>query len=605
MRDHRAIRAFLAAAVAACLLAGPPPSSAGPPQSDPQELFQRAETLYRQLQAVDPTVQVSAWSQVIGAFEELHQRYPDDPLSGEALWRLAWIHDHRAESGDPTAGRRAIDAYRQLVDAHPDSPHAPEAFFRLAAAAEGESGAGAARMYTRLLQRYPGTPQAALARNRLRNPELRQAEASAAAADLPGPDEEGGPAMPAAESAAPEVPAGEDAVPAGPTEAPDGDADLLPGSGDLRRLQGVRHYSDATHTRVVLDLDGPVTYEAGEAQDPARLFLDLQGVAVPAEIEGATLEEGEQRIPLAGDSARRVRVGINRPGVARVVVDLDGVHRYTLFTLDRPDRPFRIVIDVPSRAVAARVNEQRRPEAGDAEDLPLMSRQLGLGIRRIVLDPGHGGAHPGAIGRTGLTEKQLTLTLARGLRERLGERGYEVLLTREDDRTMGLEERTEFANREGADLFVSLHVNSARSRKLRGFETYYLDLVTDPSAAETAARENAAGRTSLADLDGMLDEIVRNDYKRESSALAESIQDALVMQVSKGYDEVKDLGVKSAPFVVLVGARMPAVLVETSFISNPEEEERLGSDDYRGRVVEAIELGIQNYVERRMTSVSR
>jgi len=595
MGDHNASRAFLTAIVAACLLVGSAAGATGTSRPDPQELFQRAEALYRQLQAVDPAVQAPTWSQVVSAFDELRRRYPDSRLVGDALWRLAWIHQHRAAYGDPVAAREAVAAYRQLVEDHPESPHAPEALFRLAASSENGTGAEAARLYNRLLQRYPGTPQATLARNRLRNPELRQARQARTVRDG-APD--GGAGAPPAR--APERPLDGGAA---ASTADDGPG-ALPGSGDLRRLEGVRHYSDATHTRLVLDLDGPVSYEAGEAHDPERLFLDLQGVAVPEEIPGARLEEGEQVVPVGGDSVDRVRVGINRPGVARVVVDLDGVERYTLFTLDRPDQPFRIVIDVPSRAVAARVNEDRRPEA-EGSDRQLMSRQLGLGIRRIVLDPGHGGTHPGAIGRSGITEKQLTLSLARMLARRLRDRGYEVLLTREDDRPLGLEERTEFANERGADLFVSLHVNSARSDDLRGFETYYLDLVTDPSAAETAARENAAGETSLADLDGMLEQIVRNDYKHESSSLAESIQDALVMQVSKRYDEIRDLGVKSAPFVVLLGAQMPAVLVETSFISNPDEEERLSTDEYRSQLVEAIELGIQNYVERRLTSVSR
>jgi len=150
-----------------------------------------------------------------------------------------------------------------------------------------------------------------------------------------------------------------------------------------------------------------------------------------------------------------------------------------------------------------------------------------------------------------------------------------------------------------ADLFVSIHVNSANNRSLSGFETYYLDLATDPTAAEVAARENAAASGGVGHLDDLLGDIVRNANKRESRDLAHSIQDSLVLQTSKSYDGVADLGVKHAPFVVLVGAEMPAVLVECSFLSNPTEEQRLRDDSYRQKLADALHIGIENYAARR------
>ncbi|SVD10800.1 uncharacterized protein METZ01_LOCUS363654, partial [marine metagenome] len=175
-----------------------------------------------------------------------------------------------------------------------------------------------------------------------------------------------------------------------------------------------------------------------------------------------------------------------------------------------------------------------------------------------------------------------------------------VLLTRQDDSTLTLQKRTEFANGVDADVFISIHINSARNRKLRGFETYYLDMAIDPVAAETAARENASGEAgSMGDLGEMLETIMKNEFQGASSELASSIQDSLVMHVAKSYGNVHDLGVKTAPFFVLVGAGMPAVLVETSFVSNEEEEAWLKSASYRSELAEAIEIGLQSYIDKR------
>jgi N-acetylmuramoyl-L-alanine amidase len=556
--------------------------------SSPQELFERAETLYRQLEVVDPAGQSGSWGRVADAFSDVASRFPDSPLASEALWRISWIYGRQARGGDAAAAGRQLQAYRDLVERYPASPHAPEALLRLAVEAEGEGGARAASLYARLLQSYSSTPQAALARNRMAevrraNPELE------APADAPRTSV---PAVPAAATKA-DAPLVEPAPVAAETPLPDDyDAD----AADLARLTGVRHYSDPAHTRVVLDLDRPVLYSTGAAHRPERLFIDLQGVGKPGSLAGADVNGAEQVIAVS-KAVSRVRVGQNRPGVVRVVIDLAGDARYTLFTLDNDGEPFRVVIDVPTATVASRLNDARRPPRIEGDSI---TEQLGLGVRRVVIDPGHGGTDPGAIGRTGATEKQLTLELSKMLAGRLRAAGYEVLLTREDDRTISLQERTDFANRVDADLFLSVHINSARNRNLRGFETYYLDLANDPAARETAARENASGQGgSMADLGATLQHIVNNEFRGASSELAASIQDSLVMHVSKSYQTVHDLGVKTAPFSVLVGAKMPAVLIETSFVSNEQEEGWLKTTAYRSQLAEAIEIGLQAYVEKR------
>ena len=569
--------------------------------STPQELFERAETLYRQLEVVDPTGRAASWNHVADAFNDVVFRYPDSPLASEALWRMSWIYGQQGRAGDAEASRRQLQIYRDLVKRYPTSPHAPEALLRLAVDAEDEGGARAASLYSRLLQQYRGTPQASLARNRLAevrraNPALAEiAEADGAA---PSAVDRADPGEPA-EATRPAPSDESDPQPSG--SAPE--ADLPVDLAGLAVLSGVRHYSDKTHTRIVLDLDRPVSYETGEADRPDRLFIDLKGVVEPGLLPGASSSGREQVIPIGGDTVSKARVALNRPGVVRVVVDFTGDSRYTLFTLDREGEPYRIVIDIPTATVASRVNEERRPPPPSRDSI---TQQLGLGVRRIVIDPGHGGTDPGAIGRTGATEKQITLQLSEALANRLRASGYDVRLTREEDRTLSLEERTAFANHVDADLFISIHVNSARNRRLRGFETYYLNLANDPTAAETAARENASGQGgSLGDLDETLAKIVRNEFEGESSSLARSIQDSLVMHVSKNYQNVWDLGVKTAPFFVLVGAEMPAVLIETAFVSNDQEEAWLKSSAYRSSVAEAIEIGLQSYVDGHVMASGR
>ena len=348
------------------------------------------------------------------------------------------------------------------------------------------------------------------------------------------------------------------------------------------RVLSVRHFSDGQHTRVVFDLDSPVQHRVGEALSPPRVFIDLIGADLPRNVP--------RNLTVNGSGVRQIRLAVNRPGV---VLDLTGTSEYSFFTLAGPPR---LVLDVPSPTMAERLASARRP---DPPEGGLEARQLGFGVRRIVIDPGHGGTAPGAIGRSGATEKDLTLDISQRVASNLRASEYDVSLTRSDDSNLDLEDRAAFATDSGADLFVSIHVNSSTNRSLSGFETYYLDLATDPTAAETAARENLTARGGVGGLNDVLDDIVRNANKRESRDLAKSIQDSLVMQMSKEYGDVRDLGVKHAPFVVLVGAEMPAVLVEVSFLSNATEETRLNGDAYRQQVADAIHIGIENFVERR------
>jgi N-acetylmuramoyl-L-alanine amidase len=227
-----------------------------------------------------------------------------------------------------------------------------------------------------------------------------------------------------------------------------------------------------------------------------------------------------------------------------------------------------------------------------------LTRTLGLKIGRIVIDPGHGGHDTGTIGPTGLMEKDLCLDIALRLGKIIQQRlpGAEVVLTRSDDTFIPLEERTRVANELRADLFISIHANSSRDHAARGVETYYLNLKGSPDAMEVAARENATSQESIHDLEDMVKKIARSEKIDESREFASDVQESLAKRIQKNYRTVKDRGVRKAPFVVLIGADMPSVLTEISFLSNPADEQLLKKPEHRQKVAEGLYQGVANYL---------
>ncbi|WNG27226.1 N-acetylmuramoyl-L-alanine amidase [Cystobacter fuscus] len=225
-----------------------------------------------------------------------------------------------------------------------------------------------------------------------------------------------------------------------------------------------------------------------------------------------------------------------------------------------------------------------------------LAEQLGLKVRRVVIDAGHGGHDTGAISRKGLREKDVTLAISRKLARELRERGLEVLLTRDEDRYLKLEERARLANDTRGDLFISIHCNSATTSKLHGIETYTLNTSADRYSIRLAARENASSEKGISDLQFILADLATKANTEESTRLANQVQRNLVSHLSANYSGVKNLGTKEALFYVLLGAKMPAILVETSFLSHPEEEKRLGSEAYQDEVAQAIAQGVEDFV---------
>jgi len=230
-------------------------------------------------------------------------------------------------------------------------------------------------------------------------------------------------------------------------------------------------------------------------------------------------------------------------------------------------------------------------------DLSLI-RALGLKIGRIVVDAGHGGHDTGTIGANGLLEKDLVLDVALRLGKLLEQKlGAEVVYTRHDDTFIPLETRTAIANQNQADLFISIHANSSRDPSARGVETYYLNFTRSPEALEVAARENAVSETSVHDLQDLVKKIALKEKIDESREFAATVQRALYVGESSKNPGVKDRGVKKAPFIVLIGANMPSILAEVSFVSNPSDERKLRTPEYRQRIAESLYRGVARYAQ--------
>jgi N-acetylmuramoyl-L-alanine amidase len=348
------------------------------------------------------------------------------------------------------------------------------------------------------------------------------------------------------------------------------------------RINRIRHWSTGDYTRVVIETSGPVQYKGNTLRPsggrPGRFYVDLFDASID--------KKHQDPIPIRDGLLKQVRSAQFSPDTVRVVLDTESLSDYKLFSLTEP---FRVVIDVTG-------------EKSTSGKLPTLAEQLGLEVKRVVIDPGHGGRDPGAVSCNGLLEKDVVLKVAKKVAAKLADKsGFEVILTRSTDVYIPLEERTAIANSKGADLFVSIHANSAPNRKARGIETYFLSLATSKEEMRAAARENAASARQLSDLQAILQDLMQNSKIEESSNLATAVQTQMVNGLEEKY-HVPGLGVKKAPFVVLIGARMPAILAEIGFMSNPVEEKYLSNDRYLSDIAEQLVEGILNYSTKGMSA---
>ena len=495
--------------------------------------YRRAKEAYEALMASPEAKKYRHnWIKVIDRFQEVYKEGRGTPYAAKALFMLGRTYtDLYRYSRNRKDLDRALDFYRLLVAVYSHSTLADDAQYRIGEILErlGEKER-AYREYRKVVDLFPEGDMVGRARKKLSQLKAYR-----------------------------------------PKE-------------DLSYVSSIRHWSNPNYTRVVIDLTDKVSYRPHLLKrdpslgKPPRLYIDLFR---------ARLKDGvEEAIPVKDGLLKRVRTGQYDSDTVRVVLDLESLLDYKVFSLRDP---FRVVIDIKGK----------REEAP-----PSIARQLGLEVRRIVIDPGHGGSDPGAIGKGGLKEKDVVLKIGMLLKERLREKGYEVFMTRERDVFIPLEERTAFANTKEADLFISIHANASPKRSASGIETYYLNLTTDEEAMRVAARENATSGKKMSDLQFILYDLMQTSKINESSKLASLVQTSIVSTLKRRYRAVNDLGVKQAPFYVLIGANMPSVLVEVSFISNPREERRLRDGRYLEALAHGIMGGIERYIEG-LKSVAR
>jgi N-acetylmuramoyl-L-alanine amidase len=359
----------------------------------------------------------------------------------------------------------------------------------------------------------------------------------------------------------------------------------------------IQTYPD--HTRLVLDLQRSVTFTQSRLQHPDRVIIELQNSRLAGSARGRLTDKTlPEEIAIAQPHAHSVTLSLN----------LNRISDYKLLPLSRPDR---LVLDVYNRLDR---EEERAVELApdmppskpvrpllpqEAPRVPAVksAQRAARDIKLIVLDPGHGGKDPGAIGRNGIAEKDVTLHVALKLRELLGKRlGTQVLMTRDRNVFVELEDRAKFANSHGADLFVSIHVNSHPQRSTKGLEVYHFGEASDRRALEVAARENGISVKELgAGLQFILADLLTTKKIEQSQELAWSTKQAMVAHLGNHYDVV-DHGVKTAPFYVIRFTTMPSILAEIAFISNPTEERLIQNDAFLTRMAEALFEGIKAYV---------
>jgi N-acetylmuramoyl-L-alanine amidase len=381
-------------------------------------------------------------------------------------------------------------------------------------------------------------------------------------------------------------------------------------NGDLLTNIRVAQNQDGV-VRVVLDVSGVKDYAATLMHKPPRLVIELYGsngahaplqTAKAASPAPATKKPAEDRpaIPVTTET-----VSLNDPAPvasarSAVTEKGDGSPAPVVAKTTAPQP--KMVITRPTKpGVAAKPDLVQPPVTPlpTRDGNATLTRTLGLKIGRIVIDAGHGGHDTGTIGPTGLMEKDLCLDVALRLGKLFEQKlpGADIVYTRSDDTFIPLEDRTRIANDAKADLFISIHANSSPDHGARGIETYYLNLKGSPEAMAVAARENSVSQQGIHDLEDMVKKIARTEKIDESKELAEDVQESLSKRIQRTARPVKNRGVRKAPFVVLIGADMPSILTEISFLSNPSDEQLLKKPEHRQRVAEGLYTGVSEYLQ--------
>jgi N-acetylmuramoyl-L-alanine amidase len=613
-----------------------------------REQFERSVQLRTALESCAPGDRtVDAYKQAILSFKRVYTLAPQAEEVTPSLVAIAELYAEMGRQYDGDYFKSAIDGYNFLLKQYPHSRYAPSSLFAIGKIQQDDlkNLDAAEKTFKDLLQRYPKSPKASETNAalqqiaRVRDEETRRAASVATVNDDSGESfsPPRGPVNP--RSGGQE--AGMARVSAVRTWNSDNYTRVIVNLGDSVRYEAARignpdriffdlyqakiapalqgksfdvssaflksvrlAQNKSGVVRVVLDVDGAREYSAYLLKNPSRLVIDVHGNDYDREIAGTRTVADTVAKPVASPAepatsvattpaSHGLKYGPVQPASA-AAGNLPGVSN------SLPDPVDNLPVHQPAargRAVAALTPPPPSKLTHDGQRS--LTRTLGLKISRVVIDAGHGGHDTGTIGPHGLMEKDLCLDVALRLGKLIQARlpGAEVIYTRRDDTFIPLEERTAIANQVKADLFISIHANSSHDSDARGVETYYLNFASSQDALEVAARENALSQSGLHDLQDMIKKIARNEKVEESKELADDIQGSLAKRMQQYSRNERDRGVKRAPFVVLIGANMPSVLSEISFLSNPADEKMLKKPEQRQRIAEGLYHGMSDYLE--------
>jgi N-acetylmuramoyl-L-alanine amidase len=676
---------------------------------DPHSQFLEAQRIQSVLEQQPESARtVRTYQLVVGAYRKVYFNTPGAQDATRALMQIGALYQEMGERFDRKYFHAAIVSYDFLLRGYPASQLRQDADFAIAQIEQKNLHArhDAEVSYRDFIQQFPDSPRVAEARAALAElcgsptgPQL--GSQNSIAKGRPGAPLSGrrhSPEQASSEDANAENPIAGDSVATQPMAAQvpaplnnrinpeNSPRSVVQQSAQWQSFSAPAHASgsylparisavDASqgvgHTRVVMTVDRPVKFVTGRAHNPERIFFDIDGAHVAANLAAQPIQVNDARL-------KTIRLAQNRHDVVRVVLDMNHASNCAAYLLRDPDR---LVIDVQDNGVqdggvrdvgagGASVADLSEPDVHGKTSLPnstigspgsgkppipgyapgvkiaeekvdsnsplsssgdssennadepvalaarypvshgasipqplhsgnrSLTRELGLKINRIVIDAGHGGHDTGTIGPHGVMEKTVCLDVALRLGKLIQKRlpGAEVVYTRIDDTFIPLEERTAIANREKADLFISIHANSSPSSSARGVETYYLNFATSPDAMQVATRENAVGESSVHELQSMIQKIARNEKVDESREFAADVQQSLYQRLQTGSQGMEDRGVKRAPFVVLIGAHMPSILSEIAFLSNTTDEKLLSANAQRERVAEGLYHGVESYL---------
>ena len=549
----------------------------------------------------------SHWLDVEKRFLDIYKANTNGSLAPKALYYLGRVHEELGRRSFLAADfETSCDYYQRMATRFPKHPWADDCLYRRAVI-QLERLKRPDRAYVDLLNIEHNHKDGDMYDKAVALLRKMDAEnAASAAAPAPAP-------VQAAATPALSEPASSAQAQTAQTQA------RSPGQPAL--LNQVRYHSTDDYTRVVIDMSGEAGFKwqvleaDAKGELPTRLYVDLMNTELSSEAaRDQAVKDG---------ILTQIRTGQNTPTSARVVLDFSAFKDYKVFQLHEP---FRVVVDVygpraaqavaqkaepaqkaqaaqkpapaqkpasAQKAATAKKSEPVKPDAAQRQQASSLIEQLGLTVKTIMIDPGHGGKDVGAAAN-GLYEKDIVLRAAKIIGAKLEARGFRVLYTRTTDVFIPLEERTAMANVRKADLFLSIHCNAVEDPAANGLEVYSLNLARTQDAVRVAARENAVSAKRISDLQIILTDLMLNSKVKESKDLAGQVQGNILKSV-RPKDPLRDRKQREAPFYVLMGAKMPAILVELGYLTNPEEAKRLNNQEYITRMADGIVNGVVAY----------